>query len=203
MKKFLALLLLCALLLGLAPVGLSDAAPAADTGSLDLGYDQAAALFYSSAAVYQGRILLADHALLYAWQPGDEAVSVLAEFSQLARDANMVLGGGPLLAAGEEGLFVLDVHGGQLFSLDLAGAPRLNPPVQVDTDLLLEGQSMTEGLFIPYVPRQALVQNGRLYILEESLGSAGASCPQAASTSWGLLPMTATSRLPLGCRASR
>lgn len=173
MNKSLALLLLCALLLGLAPAGPAAAASATGTGSLDLGYDQAAALFYSSAAVFQGRILLADHAQLYAWQPGDEAVSVLAELSQLAREANMVYGGSPLLSAGEEGLFVLDVHGGQLFSLDLAGAPRLSHPIEVDTDLLLEGHSMPEGLFVPYVPRQALVQNGRLYILDEGRGGAG------------------------------
>ena len=112
--------------------------------------------------------------MLYAWRPGDEAISVLADISQLAREAKLVYGGSLLLAAGEEGLFALDVHGGQLFSLDLAGEPRLNHPVNMDTDLLLEGQSMPEGFFIPYVPRQALVQNGRLYILDESRGGAGA-----------------------------
>jgi len=173
MKKTLALLLLCALLMGSAPVGQTEAAKAAGTGSLDLGYEQAEVLLYHSAVVFQGRILLTDHTRLVAWQPGDQEVSVLADFSRLAKDADMVFGGSPLLAAGEEGLFVLDVHGGQLFSLDLAGAPRLNPPVEVDTDLLLEGQSMPEGLFVPYVPRQALVQNGRLYILDEGRGGTG------------------------------
>ena len=45
MNKSLALLLLCALLLGLAPAGPAAAASAAGTGSLDLGYDQAEHLF--------------------------------------------------------------------------------------------------------------------------------------------------------------
>lgn len=160
-RRTLALLFVCTLLLGLLTASLAENQPPA----LDLGYHSREYNLYDAATVFDGHVILSGRELS-TWQEGDDQVRLLAKLEDVCQRSQVINPGRLLVTAGADGLYALDIDGGRLFSLDISGEPQLHHLVDLDTSLLLEGTHVADGVSMTYIPRQLLVNQGRLYILD-------------------------------------